>query len=382
MKGKLLSVLIAVLLLTIVFSGCLEENKKTLTVQSKTIYVDGSGGKDHTSIQDAIDAAKPGDKLYVYSGMYNEDIATNKSINLIGENKYTTIINGSLNIYLNYLNISGFTIQNGGITTHSDYNSISNNIIINNWDGIYLYSSNNNTISGNTITNNSNGIDFYSSSNNAISGNIIINNDYGIRTITYCNNNVISENIISNNNKDGIHFWGPCNNNVISKNIISNNSEDGIYTHDSSASISENTIKNNSRYGIFLEYSLSNTLSGNTISNNNCTGIYLFGYSSGNIIYHNNLINNTPNANDTGYNIWDNTTLKEGNYWDDYNGTDEGGDDIGDTHYSITGGNNQDFYPLMNPLINSTNGIENYVGQKVIVIGTLECNPDPPHQVW
>ena len=35
-------------------------------------------------------------------------------------------------------------------------------------------------------------------------------------------------------------------------------------------------------------------------------------------------------------------------------------------------------YPLINPLITSASGIEDYVGQEVIVIGTLECNPDPP----
>lgn len=32
------------------------------------------------------------------------------------------------------------------------------------------------------------------------------------------------------------------------------------------------------------------------------------------------------------------------------------------------------------PLITSANGIEEYVGQKVRVIGTLECNPDPPNR--
>jgi len=72
--------------------------------------------------------------------------------------------------------------------------------------------------------------------------------------------------------------------------------------------------------------------------------------SNNNIIYHNNLINNFQNANDSENNLWYNTILKEGNYWDDYNGTDANADGIGDTQYAIPGGYNVDEYPLMIPI--------------------------------
>ena len=46
--------------------------------------------------------------------------------------------------------------------------------------------------------------------------------------------------------------------------------------------------------------------------------------------------------------FWDNDG--EGNYWDDYAGSDDNGDGVGDTPYIIDE-NNQDNFPLMEPVI-------------------------------
>ena len=72
------------------------------------------------------------------------------------------------------------------------------------------------------------------------------------------------------------------------------------------------------------------------------------------MIYHNNFINNEQNAYDGCNNTWDNDYPSGGNFWDDYNGTDEDEDGIGDTPYPIPGGDNDDRYPLMEPYGNWT----------------------------
>ncbi|MCD6481001.1 MAG: hypothetical protein J7L31_01850, partial [Thermoplasmata archaeon] len=58
------------------------------------LYVGGSGPENYSKIQNAIDNASDGDTVFVYddSSPYYENIVINKSINLVGENKDTTVI--------------------------------------------------------------------------------------------------------------------------------------------------------------------------------------------------------------------------------------------------------------------------------------------------
>ena len=111
-----------------------------------TLTVDGDGGADYTSIQDAVWAANTGDTVFVHSGIYHEAINIYNDINLVGENTYSTIIDADNiydPIYISGTNIqvSGFTLRNGG----SDFAAA----------GIYLFESNNIILSELYVTNNS-----------------------------------------------------------------------------------------------------------------------------------------------------------------------------------------------------------------------------------
>ena|GEM_PF-3698311 len=106
--------------------------------------------------------------------------------------------------------------------------------------------------------------------------------------------------------------------------------------------ISNNTILKSWGAGIAIEYAdsrINATISDNTIMNCN-GGVWA---STGSVFYHNNLMNNTPQAGSTGGAIWD--FNGEGNFWSDYQGKDANLDGIGDSPYN--GNNFIDNFPLM-----------------------------------
>lgn len=183
------------------------------------LTVDSDGDGDYTSIQEAIDAADPGDTILVYSGYYQENVRVYKQLTLKGieeDEEGLPIVDASENhgsavhITADGCTISGFKVINGGefddgiLLTRSDGSTISNNIINGNEGGIVLYCSNNNNISGNVISNNDWGIYVDRSDNNVISANDInANIEYGLfltEGYTFPFQDTARHNIIKHNN--------------------------------------------------------------------------------------------------------------------------------------------------------------------------------------
>ncbi|MBC7129250.1 MAG: right-handed parallel beta-helix repeat-containing protein [Thermoplasmatales archaeon] len=144
------------------------------------------------------------------------------------------------------------------------------------------------------------------------------------------------------------------NDNTISGNIIKNN-QNGVYIHSSSKNnvIFENSIQNN-EWGIFIMHE--------------CRDNYLF---------NNNFIDNRGfHAKDYSINKWD-SEFYYGNYWDDYKGSDNNGNGIGDTPYHILGESNRDNQPLMKPWQNKkpdTPIIEGITSGKIQTIYNFSVN--------
>ena len=154
----------------------------------KTLYVGGSGAGNYSKIQSAIDNASDGDKVYVFNGTYYENIVIVKTIDLIGEDRNSTIIDGLnkgsvIHVKVESVSIENFTIRNGtnGVYDYNDKTSISHNIIINNDKGIKSSYSENAIITKNIISKNNYGIAFYEVKDSVIRYNhILLNKKIGV----------------------------------------------------------------------------------------------------------------------------------------------------------------------------------------------------------
>ncbi len=191
----------------------------------KTIIVDDDGtiGVDcnYTSIQRAIENASDGNIIFVKNGTYYENVVVNKTINLKGEDRNATIIDGMgeddvINLSANNIVVKNFTIRNSGnegypshdsgIKIKSVNNVIVNNLIINNTYGIYAHQG------GNNIYNNEikNYVSFFQCGSNTITNN-------SLSDMTFYNSD---NNIIENNNFSGKLEYYASKNNEIRNNVF------------------------------------------------------------------------------------------------------------------------------------------------------------------
>ena len=280
---------------------------------------------DYSTIQEAINAALPGSTVVVSPGVYRENLVVDKTLNLTGEDKMTTIIDGDqrwtvVEIMADRVVLRGFTVQN--------------------------------------------------SSQSQGAGGIFLNNS------KQCE---IKENIIIHNAPAGLTIWNNSSDNLIDGNIVAFNSVifpgwiEGynIMLHDSNNNtVTGNVLSNSVVCGLYLGNSNDTKIMLNTIENNS-DGLIIYNSNNG-TAHHNCFINNWYQLELIEHsrgNVWDDG--HEGNYWDDYVGLDDGsngriaGDSIGDTSLPHAGidelGNflGVDNYPLVRPPVPVSVFVEN-----------------------
>ena len=280
------------------------------------LYVGGGGPGNYTTIQSAVNVAINGDTIYVYTGIYNENIIVDKTITLIGEDRNATTIKGNnLNATIvitgESINLRGFTIKNDGsqdgIYTATSVHTMADNIFTSTSRGIHLYYSSENTITGSLFYDNTrSGVYMDVGQNNTISDNEFYNNTDEALYLTGCGTSYIERNVIHNNGK-GIHTL-EATGNIIRNNIIESNSY-GIHfagmitVHSNFNTISHNRINDNTICGIRIEHSQFNRIEFNEIKGNG-RGIQ-FDFTGANVIRNNNITTSTIAEIDLSLSIGD-----------------------------------------------------------------------------
>jgi parallel beta-helix repeat protein len=257
------------------FNAITTKDPKPIPNRGNWLYVGGSGPGNYTTIQSAIDAANPGDTVFVFNGTYYESLHLEKSLYLQGENRTTTIIDSrrssySITIYKGTIvTIRGFTIQN---SSKHGINSEAIEIV--------------------TID------------------NIIQKHEYVGICLKNSTKAIITDNIISQN-KRGLCLCWCCCNSTISYNMLESNTDCAIYIFNSSHNrIVKNKMIHNF-YNIFLAYSDYNNISQNSIENCSFCNTYFY-HANHCSILKNNFINYQICALfSCCRNTW------EGNYWNE-----------------------------------------------------------------
>ena len=327
----------------------------------------------YKTIQDAVNAAAPGDAVIVAPGTYVENVFVNKPLTIrSSDGAASTIVQAAVenkdvfSLAGADVRIDGFTIvglrgSSGVGINNASRCVVTNNIAYGNIRGVALQSSTDNEVSNNNLTNNGYGVYLDYSSNNTISNNVATH-ESGMPDGSALGDGIFMDNSASN---------------TISNNDLSNNHVFGISLYESpDNTIMSNVIAANEQFGVRLRQSSNNTLVFNTIRANVHQGIYI-GDAPGNMIYLNNFMQEPSNLSYVPGTVLNSTeklvysynggtrTGYMGNYYSDYAGTDSKGDGIGDSATPLG-----DEHPLIKP-------VEQY--GKITVMLTPSQSENPGH---
>jgi parallel beta-helix repeat protein len=307
----------------------------------------GWGYTHFNSIQQGIYGVQENGTVFVYAGVYEESIDIEKSMKLSGESKHTTIISGvadknyAVFVEADYVDLSEFTVDtlsmgyaNAIHFQSSRYASISDIIIADTGNGIFLSLCSDILIFNSSINHNSgHGSHILNSNNITFKGNSFYSNNFGIY-LQSSQHSLVLGNLIQNNTIHGIRLFDSNHHLLINNTLSENNNAIYLQNGCNFNIVANNTVVNNTGYGLFISSAVNNLFYNNYFDNVN------------NVFYPSNEMNSWNIEKTAGVNIVGGPYLG-GNYWSDYNGVDNDADGLGDTPHVINVYNNKDNHPLI-----------------------------------
>jgi nitrous oxidase accessory protein len=343
----------------------------SISIHSQIIEV--GANKEIKSIKKAIKLAKHGDTILVHKGIYREgNIIIDKKIVLLG--KDYPILDGQkkheiLSIKADSVTVKGLKLIRSSYASMEDpaalkvyshnYIQIENNILDDNFFGIYIQNGTNCLIKNNRIRaygkeeqKLGNGIHCWKSNDIQIIANNIQGHRDGIY-FEFVFDSVIWRNICQNNIRYGLHFMFSHNDSYIT-NTFRNNGAGVAVMYSKDVKMINNLFDQNwgqSAYALLLKEINDSYILGNRFTKNT-VGIYMEGSNrikfennlflengwamkiqascDGNEILNNNFIGNTFDMGTNGSLVLNSF---DKNYWDKYEGYDLNKDGIGDVPY-------------------------------------------------
>ena len=332
-------------------------------------------------LQDAINKAPSGSILKLPKGVYKGSIKIDKPITIIGKED-GVIIDGEqigtvITITAPYVTLKNLTIRGSGNRhdsldaaikiSNSKQSEISDCIIEDSLFGIDIAMTNNSLFSNNYITSKDlelglrgDGLRLWYSNDNIVKDNKLVKSRDMV--VWYSHGNQILNNY-GRENRYSLHFM------YAGKNLVKNNTYElnsvGIffmYSKDTIASgntikssqgatgmgiglkdVSNFTLEDNTiiycAQGIYIDRSPFEPDTKNWINNNkilyNAEAMHFHSLSENNVIKKNTILGNIEDVVNDSRGAKTNENEILGNYWDNYEGFDKDGDNIGDTSHKV-----------------------------------------------
>ena len=335
------------------------------------------GQSPHNKLQHRIDAAGPGDTVFVPPGTFDGDLTLPKRLALIGS--AGSVLRGSgngtcLTITADSCVVRDLVVERSGrdltredaaILLKSSHNILKRLTIRDALFGIYLLSSHGNLIEDNSISEihgldlgqRGNGIHVWNSHENTFLGNAITGTRDGLYFL-YANRTRAERNSASQL-RYGLHYMYSDSNEFVGNVFVDNLagaaimystdirfrhnlfvqnrgfSSYGILFQDCHNVLADSNIIADNVVGMFFEAATDNVFRHNIIARNEIA-LTMFQNSQGNAFSENNFVDNVNALVIVGKRTDSRWSMNgRGNFWSDYDGYDLDGDGVGDVPLRI-----------------------------------------------